>query len=98
MARYRLALSKLAEGDLAELYRDGIRTWGEAQADLYFDALIAHFDDLCENPLLYRAVDEIRPGYRRSICGRHVIYYRIDGQTVRVMTVVKHQSITGRLD
>jgi toxin ParE1/3/4 len=98
MARHKLQISQVAEEDLAGLYGEGIRTWGQAQADRYYDALIEHFDRLCENPLLYRAVNEIRPGYRRSVCGRHAVYYRILGETVEIMAVIKHQSIIDRLD
>ena len=98
MAKYSLQISAVAEDDLAGLYIEGLRTWGQAQADRYYDALIEHFDRLCENPLLYRAVDDVRPGYRRSICGRHAVYYRIAGETVEIMAVIKHQNITDRLD
>jgi toxin ParE1/3/4 len=98
MTRYKLALSMTAEADLGDLYREGFQSWGEAQADRYYDDLLEHFDKLCENPLLYRAVDDIRPGYRRSVCGRHAIYYRIEGDTVHIMTVIKHQNVAGRLE
>ena len=39
-----------------------------------------HFEQLAENPWLYQAVDDIREGYRRSVCGVDSIYYRIDGE------------------
>ncbi len=77
MARYSLKISLPAREDLRELYRDGFLRWGEAQADRYYDGLLAHFDVLCENPMLFREVDEIREGYRRSVCGVHAIYYRV---------------------
>ena len=97
MANFRLLISAVAEEDLAGLYTEGIRTWGQVQADRYYDALIEHFDRLCENPLLYRAVNDIRPGYRRSVCGRHAVYYRVVGETVEIMAVIKHQNIIDRL-
>ena len=71
MARYKL--SKDAADDLKRLFRHGVLTFGLAQADRYFDALFERFDELAENPLLYRAVDEIRPGYRRCTHGAHAI-------------------------
>ena len=98
MAKYRLQISAVAEEDLAGLYTEGMRSWGQAQADRYYDALIEHFDRLCENPLLYRAVDDIRPGYRRSVCGRHAVYYQITDDAVEIMAVIKHQNIIDRLD
>ncbi|MGX6647990.1 type II toxin-antitoxin system RelE/ParE family toxin [Maricaulaceae bacterium MS644] len=98
MARYRLALSAVADADLADIYREGVRQWGLPQADRYYSALGEHFERLCENPYLYRAVDDLRPGYRRSVCGRHAIYFRIEAETIVVMTVIKHQNLSDRLD
>ncbi len=68
MARYKL--SKDAADDLK---RHGVLTFGLAQADRYFDALFERFDELAENPLLYCAADEIRPGYRCRAYGSHAI-------------------------
>ena len=63
MAEYTLVITKEAEFDLANLYDDGFKRWGEAQTDKYYDDLLGHFDALCDNPYLYRAVEEIRAGY-----------------------------------
>lgn len=94
---YSLRLSSLAETDLADIYEYGFRQWGEAQADAYYDALLTHFELLCSNPFLFAAVDDIRPGYRRSVCGSHSIYYRIGQYTVEVMAVIGRQDPGGRL-
>lgn len=89
---YRLVITVEADQDLDALYNDGYQTWGEAQADKYYDAILAHFDVLCDNPYLFRAVDEIREGYRRSICGKHSLFYRIVGDTVEIMGLVKNEN------
>ena len=89
---YRLILTIEADQDLAALYEEGFRQWGEAQADIYYDAMIAHFDALCENPYLFRAVDDIREGYRRSVCGKHAIFYRVIDDNVEIIGLVKHQN------
>lgn len=94
---YKLKINLLAEDDLKNLYLEGIGQWGEEQADEYYDALLHHFEILCENPFLFRAVDDIRPGYRRSVCGRHAIYYRIRDNNIEIMAVIKHQNILNRL-
>lgn len=65
---------------------------GEAQADKYYDDLLGHFDALCDNPYLYRAVEEIRAGYRRSVCGKHTVFYQIADNAVRVMALVKREN------
>ena len=92
MPKYKLKLSINADTDLQNLYIEGFQQWGEAQADKYFQELIEHFDLLSTNPFLFASVKHIRVGYRRSICGSHSIYYRIEGETVEVMGILKRQN------
>lgn len=92
MSKYRLILSAEADQDLNALYQEGYRKWGEEQADKYYDDVIRHFDVLCDNPYLFRAIDEIRKGYRRSVCGKHSIFYRIVDDTVEIMALVKYEN------
>ena len=51
------------------------------------------FEQLAEQSLLYQAVDDILPGYRRSVCGSDSIYYRIDGETVEIMAIIGQQDL-----
>ena len=74
MANYRI--SEDAKEDLRRIYRRGVREYGEAQADQYYDAFFDRFEELAEQPYLYQAVDDIREGYRRSVCGADSFYYR----------------------
>ena len=67
MANYKI--SKDAKADLRRIYRRGVREYGETQADQYYQALFDRFDQLAQQPYLYQAVDDIRAGYRRSVCG-----------------------------
>lgn len=86
MASYRL--SSRADEDLSRLYAYGIRHYGLARADRYYDGLITRFEELAENPHLWQAVDHIRPGYRRSVYGRHSIYYRIDPDAIVIVRIL----------
>lgn len=92
MSEYRLVISCEADRDLERLYRDGCQQWGETQADRYYDALLNHFTVLTENPLLFRAVDEVREGYRRSVCGKHSVFYKVSGDIVEIMAIVKREN------
>jgi toxin ParE1/3/4 len=94
---YKLKISNVADGDLDAIYEYGFRQWGETQADRYYDDLLSHFEDLLKNPFLYASVDDIRPGYRRSLCGAHSIYYRITGEFVEIMAVIGRQDIDQHL-
>ena len=91
MAKYRI--SEDAKADLRRIYRSGIREYGEALADQYYDAFFDRFQELAEQPYLYQAVDEIREGYRRSVCGVDSIYYRVDADTVEIMAILGQQDV-----
>lgn len=96
MSKLTLRITKAADQDLSDLYTEGFTVWGEAQADKYYDGLLARFDRICENPLMYQAVDEIRTGYRRSVYERHSIYYIIGDDAVEIRAVVKRQDASNR--
>ena len=91
MGTYRL--SENAKEDLRRIYRRGLREYGEAQADNYYNALFDRFEQIAEQPFLYPAVDDIREGYRRSVCGVDSIYYRIEGETVEIMAIIGRQDL-----
>ena len=90
-------LSLAAEADLVGIARYGDEHFGVAQSDRYRDQLIAHFDRLAARPLQYPAVDHIRPGYRRSVCGVHSIYYRITNQGIEIMRILGRQDAKEQL-
>lgn len=91
MGTYRL--SENAREDLRRIYRRGLREYGEAQADQYYNALFDRFEQIAEQPFLYPAVDDIREGYRRSVCGVDSIYYRIEGEMVEIMAIIGRQDL-----
>ena len=90
MASYRL--NEKAVNDLDRLYEFGILSFGLDQADRYYDALIYRFSELAQTPRLWQAVDHIRSGYRRSVCGSHSIYYRIAGDIVEIMRILGREN------
>jgi toxin ParE1/3/4 len=91
VASYRI--SEDAKADLNRIYRRGVRDHGEAQADRYFDAFFQRFEHLARQPSLYQAVDDIRPGYRRSVCGVDSIYYRVVDDIVEIMRILGQQDV-----
>ena len=89
MASYRL--SGRADEDLSRLYEYGIIHYGLERADRYYNGLIERFEELAENPQFWQAVDHIRSGYRRSVYGRHSIYYRIDPDGIVIVRILGRQ-------
>jgi toxin ParE1/3/4 len=91
MGTYRL--TEDAKSDLKRIYARGLRDYGEEQADIYFNAFFDRFEQLAAQPFSYPAVDDIRAGYRRSVCGIESIYYRVQGETVEVMAIIGQQDL-----
>ena len=55
-----------------------------------------HFEVLAENPFQYPAVNEIRQGYRRSVCGTDSVYYRVTNEetsVVEIMAIIGKQDV-----
>ncbi|MDZ4057525.1 type II toxin-antitoxin system RelE/ParE family toxin [Methylicorpusculum sp.] len=89
MGSYKL--SKKARADLKRIWLYGVKTHGNQRADQYHQGMLDRFAHIAEQPYLYQAVDSIRAGYRRSVYGTDSIYYRINGGTVEIMTILGHQ-------
>ena len=74
MAVYKLSLS--AEAKLAEIYEYSLLTFGERQADKYYQALHDTFDLLVQAPGMGRTFRD----FRRHDHGAHAIFYEpMDG-------------------
>lgn len=86
-------LSNEAKMDLARIYWRGVEAFGELQAERYYKTLIQRFDDIARAPYKYPAVDHIREGYRRSVCGVDSIYYRVNGETTDIMKILGRQDV-----
>ncbi len=88
MRKYRL--TRAAKEDLVGIAQYGDEHFGVAQSNRYREQLKQRFSVLGKHPLLYPAVDHIRQGYRRSVCGAHSIYYRIKGENVEIIRLLKN--------
>ncbi len=89
MAKYRL--SNEAREDLIRIHHYGVKKFGIAQADKYFDTFFEYFDIIAQNPFSFESVDYIKKGYRRCVCGVDSIYYRIENGTVEIMAIIGRQ-------
>ena len=95
MGNYKL--TEDAKDDLRRIYWYGVKKFGEVQADLYYDALTRNFEQIAENPHLYQAMDHIRKGYRRSVCGVDSIFYRVVDDTVEIISILSRQDFDNLL-
>jgi len=90
-------LSNEAKADLARIYWHGVDRFGELKASQYLDALIRRFGEIGDSALAFPAVDHIRAGYRRSVCGVDSIYYRVNGEAVEIMRILGRQDLADSL-
>lgn len=95
MANYKLSLA--AKDDLERIYFWGLEQFGEHQADLYLQAFFSQFDLIAQSPNRYPKAVDTRAGYRRSICGRDVIYFRIVEGIVEITAILGKQDHRGWL-
>lgn len=91
MGHYRLSAD--AKADLIRIHQYGVFKFGETQADKYFMAFFDQFELIADQPYLFPSVDFIREGYRRSVCGADSIYFRIEDDTVEIMSIIGRQDL-----
>ena len=95
MAHYRL--SNEAKNDLVRIHQYGVKQFGLAQADKYFESFFQYFDLIAERPYSFESVDYLKNGYRRCVCGVDSIFFRINEDTVEIMAIVGRQDLSNIL-
>lgn len=91
MGNYKL--SNQAKDDLIRIHQYGVLKFGMNQADKYFYNFFDYFEIIAERPLTFEAVDYIKPGYRRCVCGVDSIFYRISENQVEIMAILGRQDL-----
>ncbi len=91
MPNYKL--SETAKLNLIAIAKYGDKNYGIQKSNQYRDKLKQQFEQLAEQPYLSQAVNHIRKGYRRCVCGPHSVYYRIEDNHIEIMAVIGQQDI-----
>lgn len=95
MAKYKL--SNAAKEDLIRIHHYGVKKFGIAQADIYFNSFFEYFEIIAKRPYSFESVDFIKTGYRRCVCGSDSIYYKISNKTVEIMAIIGSQDLNNVL-
>jgi len=95
MANYKL--TNEAKNDLIRIHQYGVQRFGMAQADKYFESFFEHFQIIAEQPFSFEAVDHIKMGYRRCVCGVDSIYYRINNNLIEIISIIGRQDLNEKL-
>jgi toxin ParE1/3/4 len=85
---YEVTVSPLAKNDLKGIWHTTFKKWGENKAADYLRDLDAGIQGLISNPKIGKSRDYIRAGYRSVQINRHVIYYRLEAQTINIVRVL----------
>ncbi|ABB76072.1 toxin ParE1/3/4 [Nitrosospira multiformis ATCC 25196] len=88
----RYILSPAAKTDITNIRKYTIQKWGKSQADKYTLELRERMRWLADNPMLGRARDEVKEGYRSFKEGSHIIFYRVVESTIEIIGI-PHQNM-----
>ncbi|MEZ4908578.1 MAG: type II toxin-antitoxin system RelE/ParE family toxin [Saprospiraceae bacterium] len=91
MLIYRL--SNEAKDDLIRIHHYGIKKFGVAQADKYFDLFFDCFESIAQRPFSFESVKHIKKGYRRCVCGVDSIFFRINDEVIEIMAIIGRQDV-----
>lgn len=89
----RLELTRSAQADLKAIARFTQKHWGVRQRNAYLKEVDQVLRSLAKNPLIGKACDEIREGYRKLPHGAHVIYYRQQGDDELLIVRILHATM-----
>lgn len=94
MSRYKLSARAFA--NLEEIVAYTTRTWGHAQCERYVNLIEAACEEIAVNPELDRLCHDVRPGLMRSAVGQHVLFYRRQDLTVRIVAILHRRMVPAR--
>lgn len=89
----RLDLTRSAQADLRSIARFTQNRWGVRQRNAYLKEVDQVFRSLAKNPLMGKACDDIREGYRKLPHGAHVIYYTQPSEDELLIVRILHAKI-----
>lgn len=91
-------LTRSAQADLKSVARYTQERWGVRQRNAYLKEVDQVFRALTKNPLMGRACDDIREGYRKLPYGGHVIYYKNLSEDELLIVRILHAAMDVEFD
>lgn len=78
-----------ARADLDNIWEYTIEHWGEAQAKNYVREIASACTEVLDGRRRSRAIDGIRPGYRKFLVNSHIVFFRTtanaDMEIIRIL-------------
>lgn len=93
------ALTHKAKADLFAIALYTEKTWGREQRNLYIKQLDEAFHVLADTPLVGKACDAIKAGYKKFPQGSHIIFYKAGSKTnIEIIRILhKHMDVDSQL-
>ena len=92
----KYSVSEAAQSDLRDIVRYTVEKWSADQAVRYATGLKNTFQTLAESPRIGRSCDEVGRGLRRHEYGKHVVFYRLEPEGVRVVRILHQQMLPAK--
>jgi toxin ParE1/3/4 len=86
--RLPVVLKPAARRDVRSIWLYSSQQWGSAQSDAYGAEISQAIATLSANPRIGRARTEIRVGLRSYSVEQHVIFYRLEDETVTILRIL----------
>ena len=81
-------LTEAALQDLRSIRDYTLFTWGEEQERKYLDGMWAKFETLRTAPDRFRQREDLFPGCRLAIHGKHLVLFRVQGDVLQIVRVL----------
>ena len=88
MTSHQLVIAPAAKNDLKDIYKYGLRHWGQAQSESYLSNLKTQFWLLTEQPLVGTERSDLLPDTRSLPIESHTLFYRVTANRVEIIRVL----------
>ena len=92
----RLDLSQEALCDLDDILRYSVNQWGVDRAFEYQSEIDSRMNALADGTLSGLTAESIGVDLRRLVSGSHVIWFRVEGDALRIVRVLHSSRDAGR--
>jgi toxin ParE1/3/4 len=92
----RLDVSQAARADLMEIHAYSRRMWGIARATAYLGGLREALRSLARGDASGQRADDVTADLRRLVVGSHVVWFRIEDESLRIIRVLHQSRDAGR--
>lgn len=85
-------LTPTTQADIEGIWDFTVSRWGVMQAERYVRDIQATCEALAAGTLISQPAEDIRSGYRKTLIGSHVLFFKQGDSAIEVMRIL-HQSM-----